>query len=668
MSATIRLPSPAPEAVSLQSGLACQRGGDLAGAAAIYGAILAKSPSDSMATNLLGLTLCESGRFDDGMALIRRAITLADQAFYHLSLGQALAGRGRLAEALPEFHRGIALEPNVAATHVALGTALLGLGQFAAAAQAFARALALDPNNADSHLGHGLVLHQTGRTREALGPLQSALRLAPGRQDAWSALARALLVLGEYDAADLAAVQAVALAPSLAAAHCDLGDVRHARGAHAAAADCYRAAIALQPDLAVAYCHLSNALYDLRQFEHAAAAATAALAIAPADAAALCNLGNALQPLLRFAEAEAAYRQAVRLQPDSAAFHSNLGVVLTAQGRLDEALAAQRRALALAPEFIDANYNHAITLLMAGAYDAGWRQYEWRWRLPWSPPRGFAQPMWAGEDLAGRTILLHPEQGLGDTLQMVRYAPLVAARGGRVILEVQAPLVRLMRALAGPAEVVALGDPLPPFDVHCPLFSLPRVFATTLATVPATPYLAADPALAPAWSAKLGPRTGPRVGLVWAGAERIGRHVNRERSIALAQFAVLTGIAGLRFYSLQKGEAAADLRAAPDGLDVIDLMADVADFADTAALVAQLDLVISVDTSTAHLAAAMGKPVWLLSRYNGCWRWLSGRQDSPWYPGLVVHRQSEPGAWGPVFARLRDDLVEWSRAAGTAAG
>ncbi len=650
---------PRAAAESLQAGLQRQRAGDLAGAAAIYAGILARTPGDSMAATLLGLARCGSGRFDEGIGLIRRAVALDDGAFHHFSLGQALAGAGQPAAALPALRRSIVLAPRIAAAHTTLGSVLYALGQFDEAVAAFRAALALEPVQTDSLIGLGQSLHRLDRAQEALAPLQAALGHAPARQDAWSALARVLLALGEHAAAEIAATQAVALAPDLATAHCDLGDVQHARGAHAAAARSYRAAIALQPTLAAAHSHLSNALYDLGAFADAAAAAGTAVALAPDSADAHCNLGNALQPLLRFTEAEAAYRAAIRLRPEWAPFLSNLGVVLTAQGRLPEALAAQRQALALDPGFVDANYNHAVSLLMAGEYEEGWRQYEWRWHLAWSKPRDFSQPLWQGEPLAGRTILLHPEQGLGDTLQMARYAALVAARGGRVVLEAQLPLVRLLRGLAGPVAVVAMGDPLPPFDLHCPLFSLPRLFATTLATIQAAPYLAADPDLSVAWRTRLGARRGLRVGLVWAGAERIGRHVNRERSVALAQFAALGGVPDIRFYSLQKGEAAEELRAPPAGLEIVDVMDSVADFADTAALVAQLDLVISVDTSTAHLAAAMGKKVWLLSRYNGCWRWMTDRTDSPWYPGLAIYRQTEPGDWQPVFARLRADLAAW---------
>jgi hypothetical protein len=252
---------------------------------------------------------------------------------------------------------------------------------------------------------------------------------------------------------------------------------------------------------------------------------------------------------------------------------------------------------------------------------------------------------------------LHAEQGLGDTLQFVRYAPMVAALGARVVLEVQPPLVRLMQGLRDVAQVIACGDALPRFDVHCPLLSLPLAFATRLETVPATvPYLHVDPAQAASWRAKL-PAEGMRVGLVWAGAphqDDAGAHlIDRRRSIGIRQLLRLADIPGIHLVSLQKDAP----EPVPDALQLIDLMPSVEDFADTAALIAALDLVIAVDTSVAHLAGALGCPVWLLSRYDGCWRWLHGRDDSPWYPGMRIHRQERPCDWSAVIEHVRSDLL-----------
>ncbi|HEY1411755.1 MAG TPA: tetratricopeptide repeat-containing glycosyltransferase family protein, partial [Rhodopila sp.] len=451
-----------------------------------------------------------------------------------------------------------------------------------------------------------------------------AIELAPARSQSWIALGSALQTLDQIDDAAAATCQAISLDPDSAPNHLQLGDIRHRQRDHAAAETCYRRAIQLAPALPEAHCHLSNALLAL----------------------------------LRHAEAEACYRAAIRLQPMSAAHHSNLGTALSAQQNVQEALAAQRQALAIDPDFIDARYNHAITLLLAGELEPGWQYYEARWQLPWNPPRDIAQPRWNGEPLAGRTILLHAEQGLGDMLQMARYVPLVAARGGRVVLQVHPPLVRLLQGLRGVQQVVPLEAPLPPFDLHCPLFSLPLVFRTRLDTIPAEPYLKADSTLAvpAACRALLAARTGLRVGLVWQGTAQIGAHVNRERSLALEQLAPLADIPSVALYSLQKDPDPASMDKAA-ALGITDLMADVTDFADTAARVAALDLVISVDTSTAHLAAAMGKPVWLLSRFGGCWRWLTDRSDSPWYPTLRLYRQDASRDWTCVMAQVVRDLT-----------
>lgn len=272
---------------------------------------------------------------------------------------------------------------------------------------------------------------------------------------------------------------------------------------------------------------------------------------------------------------------------------------------------------------------------------------------------GFGEP-WRGEDITGRTILLYAEQGLGDTLQFVRYVPMVAARGCHVLLEVQPALVRLLHTIPGVTQIVARGDTLPPFDVHCPLLSLPRAFSTRLETIPAAiPYLHADPAATAGWLAKLLNKGGLRVGLVWSGSphnDDAGAHkLDRRRSIPLAEFAPLSDLPGVVLVSLQQHDPE-HTGTRPLVLPLIDPMADVVDFADTAALTVNLDLVIAVDTSVAHLAGGLGKPVWMLSRYDGCWRWLHGRDDSPWYPNMRIYRQTRPRDWSAVIARIHHDL------------
>ena len=651
-----------PDTPSLQDGVERHRSGDLAAAEAIYSAILQQTPSDVMARTLLGLAWCAGDRFDAGIQAIRDAIAIANLPFSHFTLAQALVGRGRLAEAVEAFRHSIALQPEVPAAHIGLGEALAGLDDHAGAVAAFKAASALDAKDSAPFLSMGRLLHKVGRLHDALAHYQAAIELSPSQPDCWTGMGRALLALGQSEDAAEAACRAIALDPDFAVAHLQLGDaLRRQRNPEAAAA-CYRRAIELSPRLPDAHCHLSNALYDLGSFEDAAEAATTALELRPDYAEAHSNRGNAQLALLQYEAAEADYRSAIRTSPTSAAFHSNLGSALTAQRKLDEALAAQRQALAIEPDFVDARYNHAITLLLDGEWERGWQAYESRWLQPWNPPRTLAQPRWTGEPLAGRTILLHAEQGLGDMLQMARYVPLVAAQGARVLLEVHPPLVRLLQRLPGVHQVSPFGVTHPQFDLHCPMFSLPLVFGTRLDTIPAEPYLTADPTLIAECRPLFGTRTGLRVGVVWGGGDQIGTHVNRERSIALEQFAPLAGIQGVDLYSLQNDPDEATARTSA-ALGIIDLMPSVADFAGTAARIAHLDLVISVDTATAHLAAGMGKPVWLLSRYSGCWRWLIGRRDSPWYPSLRLYRQDQPRDWSSAIEAIIKDLTRCAGAA-----
>ena len=419
------------------------------------------------------------------------------------------------------------------------------------------------------------------------------------------------------------------------------------------------------PGYAVAHANLGCALFSLGRFEEAEARHEAALRLEPDYPDALSNLGNALLAQGRFEEAVAAFRAALRLRPDYAEAHANLGAALRDTGDIPEALLHCEAAIELQPGRPDARFNRALALLTAGRYAEGWAEHEHRLALPHYPRRDLGCPQWQGEPLAGRRILLHAEQGLGDTLQFVRYAPLVAARGGRVILEVQKPLVGLLARMEGVAEVVACGEELPGFDLHCPLMSLPHAFGTTIETIPAcAPYLAPDPDLVARWAALLPSSMGKRVGLVWAGSPRANEprnhYADRRRSLHLRSLAPLAAIPGVEFVSLQLGPRAAEAQSPPAGMAVLDLTAGIADFDDTAALVAGLDLVIAVDTSVAHLAGALGKPVWLLSRFDACWRWLAGREDSPWYPGLRLFRQERPGEWGPVIARVAAELARFA--------
>jgi hypothetical protein len=363
------------------------------------------------------------------------------------------------------------------------------------------------------------------------------------------------------------------------------------------------------------------------------------------------------------------YRNALALRPDYADAWLNLGVALKDLMRLPEAIACYRQAIALEPANAEAHSNLGIALLAAGELPEGWREHEWRWKTPHliAARRDFGVPLWRGEPAEGRTLLIHAEQGFGDTLQFCRYASMASARGMRVIMEAQPPLVRLLRTLTGVDVVLARGDPLPAFDLHCPMLSLPLAFGTSLETIQSSGrYLHADPARVAEWRDRLAAvdAASTRVGLVWAGNPR--RHsrgltaVDRRRSISPERLAPLLRLPGLRFFSLQK-----DGPRPAGHIAALDFMTEMEDFADTAALIMNLDLVISVDTAVAHLTGALGKPVWLMDRFDTCWRWLTGRSDSPWYPNLRLFRQPRPGDWDTVLDAIARELTR--REFGTAA-
>jgi hypothetical protein len=400
----------------------------------------------------------------------------------------------------------------------------------------------------------------------------------------------------------------------------------------------------------------------------AADALAALLAAEPANAAAQHRLGMVRAELGAFDAAIAHMMRAVALDPEPAPGWANLGMLLKIEGRFEESLDAYEEAVARAPCDARIRVNRVVSLLHAGRFAEAWRDHAWRFALANYPalPRERLLPSLATQpDLAGRTVLLTHEGGFGDTLQFCRYVPLLVARGAHIALAVPPVLHRLLARLPGVVEVAAPDARTPDYDWHCPMMTLPEVFGTVLSAIPArAPYITADPGLVTAWAARLPGGPGCRVGLVWAGQARPGvlgfATLNGRRSMSLAQLAPFGGVEGVQFVSLQAGPKASEALTPPPGLVLHDPMPEVTDFADTAAIVANLDLVISVDTSVVHLAGALGKPVFLLDRYDNCWRWLSGRTDNPWYRKLRIFRQARIGEWAPVVRQAAVALVEFA--------
>ena len=493
--------------------------------------------------------------------------------------------------------------------------------------------------------------HRAGRLQQAEAEYRRVLAAVPEHADSLHLLGIIATQSGRSDAAIQLIGTAIRIQPFVPDYHNNLGLALSALDRLTEAEASYRDAIRLKPDFAEARNNLGNALKDLRRPDEAERYYRAALKLRPDYAAAHNNLGTVLAARERLDEAIDCYRTAIGLDPDYPEAFNNLANALRGLGRHDEAETCCRRALALDPGYAEAHYNLGWALLLTGRFEEGWHEFEWRWRLKSSRQcRIPTQPRWTGEPLGERVLLLQAEQGAGDSFMFCRYAPLAAERG-RVVLEVPKPLVRLFSGLPGVEQVVAAGEARPEFDVHCPLLSLPLAFGTTLATIPADlPYLSADRRLAEDWRRRLADLDGLRVGIVWAGNPE--QPDDARRSIAPDRLAVFAGLSGISFVSLQKGGTV------PPPLPMTDWTAELDDYADTAALIDGLDLVIGVDTGIVHLAAALGKPVWLLNRFDPYFAWLTRRDDCPWYPGLRQFRQQRPGDWAGVLGAARLALIE----------
>ena len=684
----------------LEQAKALHRQGKLAEAEAIYRDLLRAEPDHAGALHFLAMVLYQTRRTECAAALLSRAIALnPGGADMHSNLGLMLAAlqrpaealihyetalvldpghtgalfnrslllivQHRFAEALAGLDRVIALQPNHPDAQFHRGVLLGGLGDSEAALAAFAQAIALRPDHALAQLHRGIMLLHLRRYAGALASFDAAIAVRPDDPEAHHNRGTALYELRRYDEALVSLTRALDLRPDYAAAYGNRGNVyRHLRQFGPALADLDRA-LALDPNNPVAHNNRGDVLRDLRRPDEALASLDQALASRPDFAVALNNRAAVLSDLQRYEAALADFDRAIAVDPAYAEAHANRGLVLHDLRHLDAALASFDRAIALKPDDANGYWNKSLTLLRQGRYREGWRLYEWRKALAAPVGNQFSQTQpWLGDgDIAGKTVLLHAEQGLGDSLQFCRYAPLVRARGPRVILSVPGPLVRLLRSMDPAIAVVDMDDEIPAFDLHCPLLSLPLAMATTLETIPAAvPYLHADPRQSAFWRDRLAALPGRKVGLVWAGSPRPhdprANEVDRRRSVTLDHYAALATVPGLCLISLQKGEP---VRTPPPGMVLHDWTGELHDFADTAALVSALDLVISVDTSVVHLAGALGRPVWVLNRFDQCWRWLSDRTDSPWYPTARLFGQRAPGQWQEVIGRVRDALAEHRR-------
>jgi Flp pilus assembly protein TadD len=606
----------------------------------------------------LGVALERQGRLEEAATSYEQALRLQPvDPEAHNNLGIVLARLGRLDEAAARFRQAVALKPDYPDAHNNLGNILERQDKLDEAVACYHQALGLKPRYAEAHYNLGIVLARQEKPDEAVASYRQAVALKPDYADAYNNLGSVLSRQGKHDEAVASYRQAVALKPDDPGHHNNLGLILARHDRLDEAAESYEQALRLTPDDPEVHNNLGIVLGKLNRLDEAAARFWQALGLKPDHAEAHNNLGSVLEKQDKLEQATACYHQALGLKPGYPEAHNNLGIVLWKQGRLEEAVASYGQALHFQPDYPEANWNRSLAWLTMGRLEQGWPGYEWRFKCKEFgslPP--FQAPLWDGSLLDGRTILIHAEQGLGDTLQFIRYVPLVHQRGGRVILMCQPPLVRLLARSPGIERLLAHGDPVPESDVHVSLLSLPGLFGTTLESVPAdVPYIEAEPALVEAWRQRLA-APGFKVGIAWQGNPKFRQ--DRNRSIPLAQFAPLAQVPGVRLLSLQKGRE--QLPALRGLFPVTDLGGELDEatgpFLDTAAVMKNLDLVVTSDTSIAHLAGALGVPVWVALQDVPDWRWLMDREDSPWYPTMRLFRQTKLGQWADVFDRIAEAL------------
>lgn len=701
----------------ISNGITHHTSGNVDEAEKHYRGALELDPANADALHLLGVIHAQKQDPRTAISLIKRAIARAPLTVeFWCNLGNTLRADGQPEEALAAYREALRLNPDAPDVSSLLSQALTessaplpdpnspdhpftrggALGRqkkFAPAIDHYRRAVRRTPDHADSFAQMASCLVAEGRLDEAIEAFQQAVAIRPDLISAHNNLGNALKDKGRLDEAAEAYRQTVRLNPTYASGYYNLGIVLAEQDKLEEAREAYLKAIDLKPDLDIAYNNLGNCLKRMSRIDEAIAAYQKAVALNPKCGSAWNNLGVCLLEKGLKAESKEAHLQAIAVTPtDDFRFnlgisyeaneeydlaikeyqtylaahpdHSNawynLGHAFSASGEHRQALAAYRKAISIKPDLANARYNAGITLLLLGQFADGWQEYEHRWEASDFPAkkRQTNKPQWDGADIRGKRIILHAEQGLGDAMQFVRYAPLVADLGAEVILECSPELGRLFNSVRG-VKSVRSSYPSPPHEVHCPFLSLPDIFKTSLDTIPASvPYFGIDDEIAAPWKKRITKNGRVKIGINWAGQPN---HRNdRNRSFTLGQLAPLAHAIDADFYSLQKGSAAAQADSPPADMRLVNFSADIIDLADSAAIVEQMDLIITVDTAIAHLAGGLARPVWVIVPANPDWRWMLDREDSPWYPTMRLFRQQSNGDKAGVVARICDALkAKW---------
>lgn len=608
--------------------LSRQKAGDLQGAERLYRAILLDDPRHADALHFLGVIAYQVGRHHDAVQFIARAIAIRpSKASYHCNLGLAYQALSELEQSEQCFQRAIHLRPDNAVAHNNLGVILLEQGRAEDATQCFEQAKRFGSNDPEAYNNLGKSLRAQGKLDQAIANLETALRLKPDFPDAHISLGMVLRDQGKFEEA-----------------------IKH-----------FQRAAELRPDFAEALNYLGASHSKLQRQAEAEKYLRQAIGLDPKSASALSNLGVTLLEQEQFEEAETCLREALRLKPDFAGARSNLGAVFMQLGEPERALSVLEDALRMQPDLVDAHWNRALAWLTLGRFPEGWLEYEWRWLRPEArKQRKIPRPLWDGSPLEGRTIMLHAEQGLGDTLQFARYVDTVRGLGGNVILACQKPLVPLLKQSLDVDQVIPLGPAQLRFDVHAPLMSLPCLLGTTLKSIPQRiPYIRPDEALVEEWRERLADFDGFRIGIAWQGNPTY--RGDRRRSIPLRHFRPLARLPDVRLISLQKGLGAEQIEqvAAEFKVETLENFDEERGaFMDSAAVLPNLDLVVTSDTAIAHLAGALGVPVWMAISTNCDWRWLRNQDTSPWYPTMRLFRQQRTNDWDNVFEQIAAEVQD----------
>lgn len=684
----------------MRNGYILQQSGQFDEAEALYRKILFKQPGHADALFMLSEIKQQQGQYDQAIELCKKAVGANGEvgAFY-ATLAGLYNRAGALEEAEAAYREAVRLEPENPEYLNNLGSVLLDQKRFEDASGFYRRALELRPDFPQALYNIGVVHQRCGERGPAIEYIEKALGFQPG-------YTQGRVFLGDIYLSDGKPAKAVECyerarkdghpgIPNLYSAYMACGNECMDGHRPAKAAEYFRQAVQLDDGNFEAWVNLGNAHLEMGRIEEAMECQLKALERNPACAKVFGNLcvilrdmgdcgraracldrvnkivpglswtARADDPYCEFSIALALVDHGISLDREEPDFHLNKGTILEELGNYSESLDCFERAIHLDHETVQAHFNMGIGLLRCGEMERGWAEYEWRLKMGEFAQKAHlkAAPLWHGEALEGKTLLIHAEQGLGDSIQFIRYYRQVRELCQNTILECQPAVKRLFQGMPGVGSVYAAGETLPDYDCQVPLLSLPRIFGTRTDNIPGeTPYMFPDRDEAAKWAEQLSPVGGRKVGLVWAGSKE--HKGNRFRSCSLAALAPLADVPGVSFFSLQKGDASAEAKAPPAGMRFFDHTERLSDFVDTAALMANLDLVITVDTSVAHLAGAMGKPVWVLTPFCPDWRWLLEREDSPWYPSMRLFRQTRIGDWAGCIARVKDELARLAGAPG----